>query len=568
MNESDKDIKKRGAHFTPKDIADYIARQLFLMLSVPPNKFSASPHDTLTVLDPACGDGELLEAMLTILKSHGYSVRLVGVESDASTIERANQRLRGQLSSNDSLMLVQSDFLACLPEDSQPSLSLGDDQNHPVIPKADVIISNPPYVRTQIMGAGRSQELATRYGLKGKTDLYHAFFVIYDAFLKRNGVLGVITSNRYLYTKSGVTVREHLRDHFNIDFLVDLGDTKVFSAAVLPAIAFARLTNPNNEPISCLRVYETPGATAQYRADSVAGILDNSNDGYYSVGDSVFLKESGHIKNFNQSKEPWVLCSRADERWLDQIDKAAMAKLEDVAKVRVGIKTTADNVFIRDDWDTLEVAQKPEEELLRPLLSSKEACRWAVEGSPKLHVLYPHYSKDGKRKTIDLENYPGAKAYLLNHYEQLNARSYIHKSHRQWFEIWVPQNPSAWAIDKLVFPDISSGARFFMDKTGAIVDGNCYWITVNDGQDPDLLYLIMAVANSKLMDRYHSRAFQNVLYSGKRRYLAQYVNQYPIPDSSSEYAKRIISYLKERLDNNLPIQDSVIDDLVDKAFGA
>lgn len=98
---------------------------------------------------------------------------------------------------------------------------------------------------------------------------------------------------------------------------------------------------------------------------------------------------------------------------------------------------------------------------------------------------------------------------------------------------------------KLVFPDISVEPRFAIDTTGAIVNGNCYWIIADNEEDLNLLYLIEGVANSSLMSRYHDLRFNNKLYSGRRRYLTQYVSEYPIPNPESFYSQEIIRLTKQ-----------------------
>jgi tRNA1(Val) A37 N6-methylase TrmN6 len=41
----------------------------------------------------------------------------------------------------------------------------------------DIIIANPPYIRTQIIGSEKSQKIAKDFNLKGKTDIYYAFMM-------------------------------------------------------------------------------------------------------------------------------------------------------------------------------------------------------------------------------------------------------------------------------------------------------------------------------------------------------------------------------------------------------
>ena len=308
---------------------------------------------------------------------------------------------------------------------------------------------------------------------------------------------------------------------------------------------------------------ETEASSDSISVPSVANVL-RSEDGLYEVNGKTFKKESGHIRDTSNHQEPWILASTEQESWLDKVDSAAYCRIQDVGKVRVGVKTTADNVFIRDDWDSLP-DETPEEQWVKPLISSGNTARWKAHNDSCHKILYPYYTDNGKRRVANLSEYPHMKDYLESYYDQLSGRSYVLKANREWFEIWVPQDPSAWTSPKVVFPDISSDARFLVDESGSVVDGNCYWIQVKN-DDSDLLYLIAAVANSSLMAKYHSLAFQNVLYSGKRRYLTQYVAKYPIPDPASDASRELIDYVKAAIHSNDGVDEKRIDDLVASAF--
>jgi adenine-specific DNA-methyltransferase len=138
--------------------------------------------------------------------------------------------------------LEQGDFLELVDlSDEQLSLGFGDSKElSSVNCSADIIIANPPYVRTQILGSQKSQELAKKFNLKGRVDLYYPFLISMTESLKEGGILGVITSNRYLSTKGGESIRKYLVDNYEILEVIDLGDTKLFDAAVLPAIFIGR----------------------------------------------------------------------------------------------------------------------------------------------------------------------------------------------------------------------------------------------------------------------------------------------------------------------------------------
>ena len=186
-------------------------------------------------------------------------------------------------------------------------------------------------------------------------------------------------------------------------------------------------------------------------------------------------------------------------------------------------------------------------------------------------VIYPHYYKDGKRRVYDISLYPQAYSYLSAHKAQLERRTYLIKAKREWYELWVPQNPLLWKMPKIVFPDISVKPRFCYDDSGAIVNGNCYWMCAQTKEEQKLLLLIEGVCNSDLMTKYHDAKFTNKLYSGRRRYLTQYIEQYPIPDPQTNTANQIVS-LVEKLNltsdtNEKQMLESEVNNLVKKAFG-
>lgn len=111
-------IKERGAHFTPADIAEYIAERALSLVELD------NGQKVVYVLDPACGDGELLVAALAAVRQIGKSVALIGIDTDAETVAAAEARLRPLLREGDSLGLRCSDFLTCTTVDDRSLFSI------------------------------------------------------------------------------------------------------------------------------------------------------------------------------------------------------------------------------------------------------------------------------------------------------------------------------------------------------------------------------------------------------------------------------------------------------------
>ncbi len=569
--------KKTGAHFTPRDLACYVAKNIIKELNFDYKK-------TVNVLDPSCGDGELLVAFISeVPKKYINQLVIYGIESDLRSIEKAKKRIK--VFSIRNYNFYNTDFLNILsPVNRQLSLSEANlKKSIDKFDKIDVIIANPPYVRTQILGSKRSQELAKKFSLTGRVDLYHAFLVAMTNILSKHGIIGVITSNRFISTKGGTSVRKFLYNNYEIIKLVDLGDTKLFTAAVLPAVFFGRKKNEIDFKIKSakqlpmfFRIYENLNNKIKnnniQKVNNIYEILENGKEGIFQTEQKIYNTTTGILTITKNSEEPWKLVTSVEKKWIETIERNSKLLLSNIARVRVGIKTTADSVFIRSDWDTLPNDIKPEKEVLKPLLSGFDANRWL----PKLkyinrrYVLYTHEYINGKRTVIDLKKYPRANAYLETYRERLEGRQYVIQANRQWYEIWVPQDPRSWLQPKIVFPDISPEPKFFYANNNSVVDGNCYWITINSNMDKDILFLILGIVNSELMTQYHDLCFNNKLYSGRRRYFTQFVGKYPIPDIETKECRLIVSLVKEILfskKRNYSHTENKLKELVCKAYG-
>jgi len=558
MNNSQKvTIKNSGATFTPVALADFLSEKILQYIDLIPNK--------CTILDPACGDGALLTSIANKI-NNAFDFELHGYETNIDYLIEAKNNL-SYLSENQ-YKIIKKDFLEVAAPNNDDLFSIN--INHGF---ADIVIANPPYVRTQILGAEKSQLIAKTYNLKGKIDLYFPFLIGMTNALKKGGVIGVITSNRYLTTKSGAEIRKFLVENYDILEVIDLGDTKLFDAAVLPAILIGKKKiNKRQTSVPChfTKIYEefqSVKSNSLY-VNFVYDILKKGNSGLYVVNDGRIFKFSiGLLKHSHIKTDIWQMTNEDENQWIEQIHKNTEFCIGDRFKVRVGIKSCADNVFLNEHWDKEKIL--PENDLLKPLISRENIERWTCSTGGCTKVLYPHYSINGKRAVYNLAKYPNAEQYLNRHRQQLEAREYVIQAGRKWYEMWVPQNPDLWKFPKLVFPDISVEAQFSYDESGSIVNGNCYWIAARTEQEKNLLFLIQGVANSKLIAQYHDLCFNNKLYSGRRRYLSQYIEKYPIPNPKNKFSQRIIEIVKQLNNKKFSIEtlEKELNECVLKSFG-
>ena len=530
------ETKANGVHYTPADLAAFLAEVTLAA--------SRDVHGPVRVLDPACGDGGLLKAIAAAVPDSVRSRMIFeGFDTSPEAIVIAESNLTGL----GRVILHRQDFLA--EENLFPGTQSVSLNAEPTGVKYDLIIANPPYVRTQILGANRAKALARRFGLTGRVDLYQAFARAMVGVLKPGGVLGMLTSNRFLTIKSGASLRDLFTTDFDLEAIYDLGDTKLFLAAVLPVILVGRKGHHANHPCAFHRVYATRHGMihSQVRRDSILQALRDELMGVVETPAGSFCIERGTLR-VDPHDHSWSLATKESCDWLNTIRRHQSRTFGELGKIRVGLKTTADKVFIRTAWESLPDQLRPERALIHPLLTHHVAQRWQAD-PPQKFVLYPHEALEGKRYPIDLARYPKAAAYLEAHRDRLSARPYVRDSGRHWYEIWVPHNPDDWNKPKIAYPDISEHPRFCFDDTGMMVNGDCYWITLNEGVDPDWLLLMLAVANSTFITKFYDVMFHNKLYAGRRRFMTQYVEKFPLPDLAR--CPAIVQAVKQLLENGL-----------------
>lgn len=510
--------KKNGIVYTPAEMADFVSKEMI-------KYHSAAFSHSISILDPAVGKGELLIAMIKGLETFDKKINIVGYETDKIVAQKTEQKLRN-LFPDIRLEIRTDDFIEAVEK--------GLDE------KFDFVIANPPYIRTQIMGSVRAQEISEKLSLSGRVDIYYAFLLYTKNVLKPDGISGYITSNKFMTIKAGSAVRNYMLENYKIYHIIDLGDTKLFAAAVLPCVVvFSLGKTDKKENVQFTSVYQDNSSDSAIEIKSVFDAIYKM--GTYKLPDGRQFKfQQGVIQSVDKNSL-WTIASKVNQDWISEIEKKTWKTFGSIGKIKVGIKTTADNVFIGDDWS----GEKAGIELLKPLITHRNAGQIVANNTSHWQVLYTHTMKNGKKVPYDIDLYPKTKAYLLKHFDQLNGRNYIKKAKRNWYEIWVPQNPAAWEHRKIVFRDISEHPEFWLDETGAIVNGDCYWIDIDKHTPEEEVYIALAVANSSFIERFYDLKFNTKLYSGKRRYQTQYVEQFPIPYYNTPLGQEAISLVKK-----------------------
>ncbi len=95
--------KSSGSHYTPKDLSDFVADEIL--------RYWHPTNDTVRIMDPALGDGELLLALAQKLNNRpNLKVQITGFDTDHYAIDTALARLK-DIKGDIELSLENNDFL-------------------------------------------------------------------------------------------------------------------------------------------------------------------------------------------------------------------------------------------------------------------------------------------------------------------------------------------------------------------------------------------------------------------------------------------------------------------------
>ncbi len=382
--------KSRGQTYTPTALARFMAERLVAQFAGSISR----PPASLRVLDPAVGEGALLAATATVLRARWPDTELVliGVDVDAEALDTARERC----SPYGEMVLVCGDFLECYQDD---------------VCRADLIVANPPYVRVQSLSSRQLGRLVKRFGLEGHKDLSHAFMLaILEVWQRVAGAMVVsVVPNSILLTAAAATIRQRLLAHTRQLELWDLGDTRLFDAAVLPLVMlWGKPDESTADPApdaAYYSIYTTREEAAEplYRESPLVAcrtFLDEPRV------ERAWSQAPGTHKVFELLRgklivsEPdgsWVLRRTRQQVLLDAVAQRCWKRFDEVGRIRVGVKSCADAVFLKEDWSGTQVEQK----LLRPLMTHQVARAFKAHTITR-QILYPHEVDEvGKRHLID-----------------------------------------------------------------------------------------------------------------------------------------------------------------------
>ncbi|WP_096391436.1 Eco57I restriction-modification methylase domain-containing protein [Halopenitus persicus] len=407
----------------------------------------------------------------------------------------------------------------------------------------DVVVANPPYVRTQNIN-GPKEEYAERYAsVDSKSfDIYVPFIERGIEWLADDGRLSYICPNRLLTHEYARDIRDTLADE-PLTHLIDFTDVEVFDAATpYPCIVSVDRDESPDQDVRCARfAHEREGVLDEiFQSDEW-----ETPDGIDEYDLFTYPKGQMWEDNEDDYLASWKPMPDAERRVFDAIEETSSRRLRQVSdEVFVGIQTSANPVylgFIEDGGveggdDVVQFrakgddeAQPIERDILRRLLRGPEIDRWGVDWEG-LWLVFPYEVENGDAELMSEEKlrdeYEHTWTFLEDHKDYLQDRDV---QDDRWWAFGRRQNVDKMEPDKIMTNIMSSYSRFVADLDGEyyfLGGGNAggYGVQLMDEyapSDEEHLYYV-ALLNSSVLEFYHKHIapiFGGKYYSYNKRYL-------------------------------------------------
>jgi methylase of polypeptide subunit release factors len=476
-----------GAVYTPGPLARFVIDRLA----------ETGAADWGRWLDPACGEGvflcEMVDRLSSRLSPHQLPSTveefLFGIDIDPTACIRAREAVREAVARHSGPQdpsffeanVMCRDFL-----DLDPELEGG----------FDFVVGNPPYVSAQALTAAEKRRFLEKFQTAwGRLDLYQLFIEQGLQMLKEGGRLTFITPDTWLTANSSRRLRQYVAESFRLRAIERFERHDLF-----PGVA----------TVPCVSVIER---SAKARKNSPAVICR-----HWHVGAEATQIQLGSTSRLEIAKDgtPWRCQSKR---------RAAPAlRLGDlVERISAGLATGLNGCFVLSADDTHGV----EPELLRPAVRGRDVRAGELLDSGRRLLVPYRFEPNEKPSLVDLDEWPGAAAWLEAHREALENRHCVRVWEKSWFDLHDPVVVDLASRPKILCPDLAREPRFAFDSGGLVPLHSAYYLVLreDDGLDPH--ELVAALNTDAIAKELKRRA--PTAKSGYFRLQAQVLRDLPIP---------------------------------------
>ncbi len=524
------DPKEAGQIFTPSWLSKIVARDALSHW----RRLHRDGGQPGLIGDVSCGAGVFLSAAR---RTFGSDIQVIGIDSDPTCVAYAKllgkaTDQRWQLASLDSLLgRISHEQWRGVSEE---------------IPKEgyDILIGNPPYIRSQSLGKDYRIALKSAYPNMSSGNFDLSIFFLDHAIktLAPGGVASYITSHKFMVSSYGRAICKRLASDVRVMNIVDFEDHQVFKGRTTYTcvLTFAKLLPAKKFTISRF-------------------------NGSFKNGQQLGKSKTESLPIERLQTHPWNFATGLDRNALVKLNNSRHPLVTQIFDdVLQGIRTGANSVFLIDSTESPDI----EPEILMPYVSGHDIRRCKIVNGHK-QLLYPyHQERSGEvrlySETELQSKFPKSWGYLSDHHQQLADRKLA--GNQAWYAYSRSQNLEVPSKPKLMVREMMPRSEFAADTAGELAYSSGYALIAGHMAGEEIR-MWAAILNTPTME-FSLRHNGTELHSGWFRVLKHHLQATRLPVLSQNARDKALALsvkLHDQIDNASDWKE--LDDVVANSFG-
>lgn len=465
----------------------------------------------LRVVEPSIGSGAfflpLVERLLTSAQRHDvplerlggalFGLDLQGVHVQtcrAFTVELlrsagADEALSEELAKG---WLGQGDFLL----DEVPT-------------GVDVVIGNPPYIRTEELNDDVEATYRARWiTMRGRSDIYVGFYERSLGLLNEDGKLAFICADRWMRNGYGKLLRSLVVSRYSMDSVWQMHDVDAFESEVS---AYPAITVLSRAPQGEVTVIDTTEVFNESSARAALEFIQGTSAEAAGVG-----WEGARLPSWFETNDFWPAGKPHTIKLLERLqEEFPTLEADGNTRIGIGVATGADKAYIVRNDAGLDV----EPDRLLPIVMADDIRSGQLKPPGKL-MLNPW---DDQGNLIELASYPRFAEALGSH-EAVKKRFVAKKNPGNWHRTIDKVYPGLAERPKLLLQDMKAKITPVYEPGGYYPHHNLYYV-VSTTWDLEVLGGLLL---SRIAEAFIS-AYGVKMRGGTLRFQAQYLRKIAVP---------------------------------------
>lgn len=379
--------------------------------------------------------------------------------------------------------------------------------------------------------------------------------------VSRNGVIGLIVPNNFLFQHEYAKAREFYARNANLLETINLGDG-VFD-----------VTAP-----SCIVIIENNMMPNRNYEIYVSDLRNVDRD---ILPDSLSHRSGVAItvKDILESPDFIIPMNKVASRLISKIIKTAPTLLGDVCdEVAAGIGTGGDKIFRISDSDAKKY--KIEKDILHSVLVGRDIWAYYLPENSGYSIIY-------STKAISHKTHPKTLEYLKPYQEKLSQKRETQKGLIPWWSLHWPRYPELFDAPKIILRQTANSLYATVDRIGYYCLNS---IIIVRPKNTDLIPFYLGLLNSRLLrwvyqnlTQEENRVFAEVKPVNLRKLPIRAINfSDPADKAAHDKMVSLVEQMlalhkslaaaqspaeKERLERQIEVTDRAIDALVYELYG-